>query len=258
MQPGSASQPQTSTAGPSTEAPVEKPIVRITETTPSREPGGRAGDEAGRTGERQVLELELRRGPVGSGKIALTFDAGASSKPTPALLKVLDEKGVRATFFLTGRWVEKNPELVREIAAAGHEIGNHTYSHPDLRKLPDDQVREQLEKMEKLVQTAAGVSTKPYFRPPFGACDARVRRIAAEEGYRCVIWTADSWDAFKEGIEAEEIEQRVLGKAQDGAIILMHCGSWPTVSALPGIIDQLSARGLELVRVSELVSEPSE
>jgi peptidoglycan/xylan/chitin deacetylase (PgdA/CDA1 family) len=225
----------------------------VSEITPKEEAADAPqGSDESASADPQSLVLELKQGREGTGKIALTFDAGASSKPTPGLLRVLAGKGVKATFFLTGKWVEQNPDLTRQIIAAGHEIGNHTYSHPDLRKLSDDEIREQLAKTEEIVQAVAGVSTKPYFRPPFGGRDERVLRVAAEEGYRCVYWTADSWDGFKKGIKAAEIEDRVLNKAVDGSIVLMHCGSWPTVDALPQIIDSLRARGYDLVRVSDL------
>lgn len=224
----------------------------MTEVTPGTKRAGRSHHSV-RPGD--GLTVELSQGEIGSGKIALTFDAGASSKPTPELLKVLADNGVKATFFLTGKWVEENPELTREIIAEGHEIGNHTYSHPDLRRLTDDEIREQLSKTEEIVQSVAGVSTKPYFRPPYGGRDQRVISVASEDGYQCVYWSLDSLDAFKQGITTSEIEQRVTEKASDGAIILMHCGSWPTVKALPDIISSLRGKGYDLVRVSDLAKE---
>lgn len=187
-----------------------------------------------------------------AGKIALTFDAGASAAPTPALLDVLEKYNLKCTFFLTGKWIEKNPELTKRILDDGHEIGNHTYSHPDLRGLTDDQIRVQFAKTESALESLCGVSTKPFFRPPYGGRDDRVLRVAEDEGYQCVYWTADSWDAFKKGIQADEIASRVLDRAKDGAIVLMHCGSWPTVDALPHIIVGLQAKGYDLVKVSDL------
>lgn len=238
---------------------VKKPDVTVEEVAPEkgRGVGESAPKPAGkRPAEPGTLVMELKLGEdTGRDRIALTFDAGASAKPTPALLSMLAQKGVRSTFFLTGKWVDGNKDMTRQIAEAGHEIGNHTYSHPDLRKISDDSIRDELEKTEAAVQAVAGVSTKPYFRAPFGARDSRVLKVALDEGYRSVFWTADSWDAFKKGIKADEIEERVLERARDGAIVLMHCGSWPTVEALPKIIDELRARGYELVTVSELAQE---
>lgn len=186
-------------------------------------------------------------------RIALTFDAGASAAPTPDLLDALASAGLRVTFFLTGKWCERNPDLVKRIAADGHEIANHTYSHKDLRTLTDEQIRAQLADMNDVVVRLTGRDTAPYFRPPYGARDKRVLNAAADAGYSSIYWSVDSWDAFKTGITADEIRDRVLEKARAGDIVLMHCGSRPTAEALPGIIDELRSRGLEIVTVSELL-----
>ena len=186
-------------------------------------------------------------------KIALTFDAGASPVPTPSILRTLKAAGLHVTFFLTGKWCEQNPDLVREINQEGHEIGNHTYSHPDLRKLTDNHICDQLKKLDDIVTRLTGNSTKPFFRPPFGGRNTEVLRTASEQGYTSVYWSVDSWDAFKKGITSKEIEDRVLERVQSGDIVLMHCGSQPTATALPDLIRELQSRGYEIVTVSELV-----
>jgi len=188
----------------------------------------------------------------GSDRIALTFDAGASPAPTPAILSALRAAGVHVTFFLTGKWAEQNPSLVKRIVAEGHEIGNHTYSHPDLRKLTDDQITDQLAKTEDIITRIAGEGSKPYFRPPFGGRDKRVLQVAAQAGYTSVYWSLDSWDSYKKGITGKEIAERVLGRIEGGDIVLMHCGSAATAQALPGIIDELQNRGYRIVSVSQL------
>jgi len=195
---------------------------------------------------------ELVRGSPNERKIALTFDAGSSRDPAPAILETLRSEGVRATFFLTGRWAEKNPDLVRAIARDGHLIGNHSYSHPDFRRLSATEIAEEIEKTEKIIEREAGVSTKPYFRPPYGGLDRRVLDTIGEAGYITVYWSVDSWDGFKKGITADEIRRRVLSRAKPGAIVLMHCGNRSTAEALPEIIRSLRAQGYELVPVSEL------
>lgn len=190
-----------------------------------------------------------------SGKVALTFDAGASSASTPDLLATLRSSHLRVTFFLTGKWCEQNPDLVTQIAAEGHEIANHTYSHKDLRKLSDKAIALELSKLDSIVQRLTGKSTKPYFRPPYGARDRRVLSVAANEGYTSVFWSLDSWDAWKKGITGDEIKSRVLNRVQDGDIVLMHCGSRATADVLPELISQLRRRGKEIVTVSELLSD---
>ncbi len=191
----------------------------------------------------------------GTNKIALTFDAGASAAPTPSILKTLKEAGLHVTFFLTGKWCEKDPELVKQIIAEGHEIANHSYSHPDFRKISDSAIIEQLQKTEDIVVKLTGASTKPFFRPPFGGRDKRVLSVAGEQGYTSIYWSLDSWDAFKKGITAQQIEDRILERVQGGDIVLMHCGSEPTAKQLPYLIEQLNKRGFEIVTVSELVKD---
>ena len=196
---------------------------------------------------------EIARVSSAGNKVALTFDAGASAVPAPELLHALRSYGLHATFFLTGKWCEANPELVRQIAAEGHEIANHTYSHPDLRKLSDDQIKHQLQKTDEIVERITGTHTAPYFRPPFGGRDKRVISDAANAGYTTIYWSLDSWDAFKKGITSEEITRRVLSRIHGGDIVLMHCGSDATAKALPGLINEIQKRGYEIVKVSDLI-----
>lgn len=201
--------------------------------------------------ERLPSPPRSQSGPDG-GQVALTFDAGATAEPGWDILKTLREHSIRCTFFLTGRFAQRNPELVKAIVAGGHELGNHTFSHPDLRKLNDDAIREELRKAEEVISDIAGISTRPWFRPPFGSRDRRVLSVAAEEGYQCVYWTLDSWDSYKKGITAEEIRERVLGRIRPGGVVLFHIGSRATADALPDILDELDRRGLRCVPVSQL------
>jgi peptidoglycan/xylan/chitin deacetylase (PgdA/CDA1 family) len=196
---------------------------------------------------------ELSRGDVHSSKIALTFDAGADSAPASSILDTLARHGIHATFFLTGRWIERNPDLTRRIAAAGHEIGNHTYSHRRLTTLNAGDITEEAEKTDQLVLKLTGKSTKPLLRVPYGSRDKRVLSTLAKQGYRSIYWDLDSWDSVKVGITSDEIRDRVLGRVRNGSIILMHCGSQATADALDSILQQLLADGYEPVTVSELM-----
>lgn len=196
---------------------------------------------------------EIDCGPAKQPLVALTFDAGSSPTPTPAILQALADADLRCTFFLTGEWTAHNPKLVRRIAAAGHELGNHTYSHPDLRRLGASAVARELERTDALVREVAGRGTRPYFRPPFGARDRRVLREAARCGYRCVYWTTDSLDSVRAGITPRQIERRVLTRVHPGSIILMHCGSAATAQALPHLLAALQQKGYRVVTVGELM-----
>lgn len=201
-----------------------------------------------------TLGSEVSRGSTSSTKIAVTLDAGASAAPTDKILKVLAKHGVRCTFFLTGKWIEKNPNLTRRIVAEGHEIGNHSYSHPRLTDLSEGEITRQIDRTEQLVQTTTGTSTKPLFRMPYGARDKRVLSIVGKLGYRSIYWHVDSWDSVKPGITADQITKRVLSKVGNGSIILMHCGSQATADALDDLLTQLTERGYRPVAVSELLN----
>ena len=196
---------------------------------------------------------EISRGSEASPRIALTFDAGWEYEPVPDILEALAKHKVRATFFLTGRWIEKNPELTSRIAAEGHEIGNHTYSHKRLTDLTAVEIAEEAEKTEQLALRLTGRSTKPLLRVPYGERDARVLSVLEEHGYRSVYWDVDSWDGYKKGITSGEIEQRVLSRVGNGSIVLMHCGSRATTNALDSILRNLIAEGYEPVTVGDLL-----
>jgi len=202
----------------------------------------------------RVSAAEIARGPTGQRKLALTFDAGADAQALPSILETLRARQLRATFFLTGQFARSSPELVRRIVAEGHELGNHSDTHPDLTTLPDRQVVAELTRAETtVIEAAAGQTTRPWFRPPLGARDERIRNLAAAMGYRTVYWTLDSTD-WQEGTTAALVRQRVLQYASDGAIIVFHAGSQVTAEALPSLLDDLIAAGYRPVTLSELLA----
>jgi len=188
-------------------------------------------------------------------EIALTFDAGASAEPVDSILKTLAKHQVHVTFFLTGKWCEQNPELVKRIYDAGHEIGNHTYSHKDLRKLDDAGIAEELEKTADLVRELTGNNPAALARPPYGARNTRVLAEMRKDGYVPIYWSLDSLDAFKAGITSDEIYKRIIDRAKGGDIVLMHCGSKPTADALDDMIVSLSDKGYSVVTVTKLIAK---
>jgi peptidoglycan/xylan/chitin deacetylase (PgdA/CDA1 family) len=187
--------------------------------------------------------------------MALTFDAGASIAPLPSILETLRQKDVRCTFFLTGIALRQAgaPELLRQMVADGHELANHSDTHPDFRELTDEQMAQELAAVEKMVVEITGISTKPYFRPPFGGRDERVRRVVQENGYVTIYWTYQVWD-WTGDRTAEEVYQYSVDGACSGAIVVMHVGAQETADSLPAIIDELRARGYRLVTLGELLS----
>jgi peptidoglycan/xylan/chitin deacetylase (PgdA/CDA1 family) len=145
------------------------------------------------------------------------------------------------------------PELLQEIVADGHELGNHSDTHPRFTELTDEQIGEELAAVEEWVLELTGQSTKPYFRPPFGNRDDRVRRLVQQNGYLTIYWTYQVWD-WTGDRTAEEVFNYAVDGARNGAIVVMHVGSQDTAEALPMIIEELRARGYRLVTLSELLA----
>lgn len=221
-------------------------------------PSSNTSIETPRTGGKRPAVVhtglgEVSRGDPTSTQIAVTFDAGADSRPASKILDVLAKHGDHATFFLTGKWIEKNPALARRIVAEGHEIGNHTYSHRRLTQLSSGDIAEEVDRTEQIALQVTGRSTKPYLRVPYGSRDRRVLGILQDLGYRSIYWDLDCWDSVKKGITSAQIEDRVLSKVRNGSIVLMHCGSQQTADALDDLLSNLESKGYRQVKVSDLL-----
>lgn len=183
-------------------------------------------------------------------KIAISFDACWGASYTPEILEILQNNNLKTTFFLTGFWVEKYPEMVQKIAAEGHEIGNHTYSHPHLNSLGEEQIREELEKVNKMILELTG--QKPdLFRPPFGEYNNKVVSVAEKAGYSPIQWSIDSLDWQELG--KEPMVERVTANLHPGAIVLFHNNARYTVEALPEIIASIQEQGYQILPISELL-----
>lgn len=201
----------------------------------------------------------VQRGAADKPWVALTLDAGAGSEPVAAMLQTLRERNVKLTFFLTGKWIRENPDLTRQIVADGHEIANHTLNHPDLTRVGDDTIRKELAATEQVLREVAGdgATTRPFFRPPYGAYDQRVLRVVQGEGYLPIYWTLDSLDSIGAPKTPAFLLERVTAKLTPeqlrGAIILAHCGSAPTAEALPKILDRFAEMGFEVKKLSEVL-----
>ncbi|MER6913575.1 polysaccharide deacetylase family protein [Streptomyces sp. NPDC000594] len=175
-----------------------------------------------------------------AGYVALTFDDGPTEL-TPAYLKALRDAGrVRATFFVTGSFAQARPDGTRRIAAEGHHLGNHSYTHPNLVQLDEAAAFAELRDTSRVVRAQTGRAPK-LFRPPFGSTDARTREQAARLGMTEVIWTADTVDWS--GIPAETIVANAL-TVRAGGIVLLHDGLPATLTAIPAIVRGLAERGL--------------
>jgi len=194
-----------------------------------------------------------RADPSCQGRVALTFDSGWIFEPVPDLLQVLRENGVRATFFLRGGFVADHPDLVKQIAAEGHLLGNHSYTHGHMTTQTAAQQQQELADTNELIYDLTG--QRPFlFRPPYGEYNGDLLRSATAEGFPyTVMWTVDSLDWQEPGVEA--IYERVSAGLVDGAIILMHVGSTQTPQVLPRLIALIREQGYELVTVAEMLPE---
>jgi peptidoglycan/xylan/chitin deacetylase (PgdA/CDA1 family) len=199
---------------------------------------------------------EVVRGPRGKSQIAITFDAGANAECFDDLIAALAAAHVRSTFFITGNFAQRHEPCAKAITKYGHELGNHTWSHPNLTKQSDEIVREEITRAEVLLTDISGQSPRPRFRAPFGERNDRVLKIAATLGYRSIYWTIDSLDSVEPRKSPEFLIDRITNRSDaelDGAIILMHVGEKSTADALPAIIANLQGRGFRLVTVSALL-----
>lgn len=188
-------------------------------------------------------------------RVALTFDVGYVPE-NKAMMEMLADRGIRATFFVVGFSVLRKPEIIHDILRNGHELANHSWSHENLQGMNEEAVRYELNRTEQTVQTAyPGATTKPYFRAPFGALDETIINVAKQEGYHLIGWTVDSTDWVK-GATAESVYKRVTRHICPGAIIVMHDMTPVVAAALPRILDFLVSNGYSFVPLSELLLPP--
>jgi len=200
---------------------------------------------------------EVVRGAPGRRQIALTFDAGAGADALPELLAAFRHASVKCTFFLSGEWVQRYPNSAKQIVADGHEIGNHSWSHPDLTTLSDRDISWEITRADAAIQPFYGRSTRPLFRAPFGARNKRVLKVVDALQYRSIYWSFDSLDSVGAPKSSTFIIARVTAQPDqvlDGAIVLFHVGNESTAHALPNILRILKARHFECVFVSSLIT----
>ncbi|MBR3988288.1 MAG: polysaccharide deacetylase family protein [Clostridia bacterium] len=185
-------------------------------------------------------------------KVAISFDAAWGNEQTPELLDILDRYDVKATFFLVGQWVDNFPESVKEIAAQGHDVENHSNTHAHMPELSLEGMSEEIVSCNDKIKALTG-KCPTLFRPPYGDYNNDVVASVKNQNMYCIQWDVDSLD-WKD-LSAEEITQRVTSKLQNGSIVLLHNGAKNTPEALPSIIEGIKAQGYELVPISELVPE---
>jgi peptidoglycan-N-acetylglucosamine deacetylase len=190
----------------------------------------------------------LRRGPLASKRIALTFDDGPDEL-TPRYLELLDDLGVPATFFVNGTQARKHPDLIREYVRRGHQVANHGYDHTRFPKLSRKQLVEQLRRTEEAI--GGQVTGRPWVRPPHGDVDASTLLTLRAQGCVVALWSVDSND-HAERDPAKLAERCSPAIVSGGDVLLFHEGQHWTLDALPRIVSGLLASGLECVTMHDL------
>lgn len=168
-----------------------------------------------------------------------------------SMLATLKKHNVTASFFLEGRWVKNNPGMAKMIADAGHEIGNHSFTHPNMKQLTAPKINEEIRKTNEVIEAVTGVKTK-WFAPPSGYYKDEVVEIAAAHNLGTVMWSVDTIDWQKPS--PEKLISRVMGKVHNGAMVLMH-PTESTATSLDKLITQLKEKDLQIGTVSDLLSE---
>jgi peptidoglycan/xylan/chitin deacetylase (PgdA/CDA1 family) len=211
----------------------------------------------------QAQPREIGRGNQQRPEIAMTFDCGASAAPTPAILEILRDHNVRASFYITGEFASRNRDLVRRIGAE-HEVSNHSWTHRDFTTLSNLQIEQELIWTEEILSDLTGATTRPYWRAPFGARNARVMQATANAGWHeHVFWTVErrgnTWVSGDSGdwrpLSPLQVQRNIINAASlgNGVITVSHCGSDLTARSLHATLRELRAMGLEPVTVSRLL-----
>lgn len=182
--------------------------------------------------------------------ISISFDASWGGDKTMGILDLLDQYNAKATFYLVGIWVDKFPELVKEIHDRGHEIGNHSDTHPHMTQISESQMRKELKDMSDKVEAITGERPK-LFRPPYGDYNNQVVTVAREEGYEVVQWSVDSLDWKNRGVD--DLIKRATSNVTKGDIILFHNDSQYILDALPTVLKSYTDQGFTLIPCGEIL-----
>ena len=200
-------------------------------------------------GERKIPIYCVDKGE--KKEIALSFDAAWGNEDTEQLIEILAKYQVKATFFVVGAWVDKYPESVRQLAAAGHDIGNHSNAHPHMPQLSKEKMVTELQSCNEKVKAVTG-NTPLLFRAPYGDYNNTMCDTVKECGMYTIQWDVDSKD-WMEGHTADKIVKDVCGKVKPGSIVLFHNAALHTPQALPIILEKLISEGYSFTLIKDLI-----
>ena len=200
-------------------------------------------------GERKIPIYCVDKGE--KKEIALSFDAAWGNEDTEQLIEILAKYQVKATFFVVGAWVDKYPESVRQLAAAGHDIGNHSNAHPHMPQLSKEKMVTELQSCNEKVKAVTG-NTPLLFRAPYGDYNNTMCDTVKECGMYTIQWDVDSKD-WMEGHTADKIVKDVCSKVKPGSIVLFHNAALHTPQALPIILEKLISEGYSFTLIKDLI-----
>ncbi|WP_416198184.1 MAG: Polysaccharide deacetylase family sporulation protein PdaB [Sporanaerobacter sp.] len=195
-------------------------------------------------------ELPIYSVETDEKKISISFDAAWGDEYTRQILDILDKYQVKTTFFLVGFWIDKYPELVKEISERGHDVGNHSTNHPYMSKLSEEQILKELNTTGNKIKDITG-KTSILFRPPYGDYNDRLIRTCMENGYYVIQWDVDSLDWKELGVQP--VVDRVTRNVNNGSIVLFHNNAKYVTEYLPLVLEKLQSEGYEIVPISELI-----
>jgi probable sporulation protein (polysaccharide deacetylase family) len=193
----------------------------------------------------------IYRGHPDKPMVSFLINVAWGNEYLPEMLAALKKHQVKASFFLEGRWVKNNPDLAKMIVSAGHEVGNHSYTHPDMKRITAAQTREQLLKTNEVIEAATG-NKSIWFAPPSGSYRDETVKIAAELKMKTVMWTVDTIDWQKP--TPDQLINRVISKIDNGSMVLMH-PTESTAKSLDRLITLIEEKSLKIGTVSDLMSE---
>lgn len=212
----------------------------------------------------QLYGRTIHRERAAGKAIALTYDDGPNPVETPKLLDLLDRYDAKATFFLIGKWAEREPGLIRETVARGHAIGNHTFTHPTMPAHGANRIREELRRCKEAVEasgeTFSTVDGAALMRPPYGRRRPGTLKVMRDQGYVPVTWSITGYD-WRARITAEEITRNCM-KAREGDVILLHDGSQNnpqedrerSIATTERLLEHYSSQGYRFLTVPDLVA----
>lgn len=190
------------------------------------------------------------KGNIDNKTVAFACNIDWGNEYIEPMLKVFEDKNIKISFFVTGRWAEKNPEILKLIFAHGHEIGNHGYNHLDYDKLGFEENKKEIKRAHLAIKEILNIDSL-YFAPPSGAYNDNTVKAAQELNYDIIMWSIDTID-WRHDSNKEVIKKRVLEKLHNSAIILMH-PTEETLKALPELIGELKSKGYGIGRVSDII-----